>query len=102
MRYDQVDHALTFLTKPGDRITLQVPYHNDVYLVTQYIVRKMGKPKRRYSDKTLDYPNGMIRFESVCTNDTAGLGQQCVFFIDRDHDRSYYQWLEVCDVETTR
>jgi SLT domain-containing protein len=94
MNYPQIDHALTFLTKPGDTITLQVPYHNDVYLAMRYIVQTMGKPTKQYRNGTMGYPNGTIRFESVGSNDLAGIGQDCVFFIDRDHDRSYLEWLE--------
>jgi hypothetical protein len=100
MNYPQIDHALTFLTKPGDAITLQVPYHRDIDLVVRHIIDRMGKPLNfwtptyRRTVTRMEYPNGVIRFESLAS-DVCGIGEDCVFFIDRDHDRSYYEWLEV-------
>lgn len=94
MRYDQVNHALTFLTKPGDMITLQVPYHEDVDLVVRHITNVMGRPRKWVKPNIMVYPNGIIHLESVCSNPLSGFAQDCLFFIDRDHDRSYMDWLE--------
>lgn len=102
MRYDQVNHALTFLTKPGDMITLQVPYHEDVDLVVRHITNVMGRPRKWVKPNIMVYPNGIIHLESVCSNPLSGFAQDCLFFIDRDHDRSYLpaSFAPAADTET--
>jgi hypothetical protein len=92
MNYPQIDHALTFLTKPGDQITLQVPYATDIHLVRKYIKETWGQPSHEKWDY-LDYNDRGIHFELL--TDMMGLGRNPCFFIDRDHDRSYMKWLEV-------
>lgn len=96
MRYNQIDHALTFLTKPSDTITLQVPWHRDIELVRSYIIRKYGKPIWQTRD-TMKYPFGSIRFE-VVSNELCGIGVDCCFLIERAHDNSWIERLgiEVC------
>lgn len=96
MNYKQVDVAISFLYTPEiDLIVLQVPYHEDIRLVKEYIVANYGLPTENKINE-LVFHTKVIRFEAIGSIYTgAGYKPNQVFFIDRINDVSYYKNLEV-------
>lgn len=96
MNYNQVDAAISFLyTDENDLIVIQVPYHKDIRLVKDYIIKKYGYPTEN-GPYELIFHNKKVCFESISSG-WAGIAYRFeqLFFIDRGKDRSYYRNLEV-------
>lgn len=97
MNYKQVDIALGFLDDDST-IILQVPYARDIALVHRYLVEKLRSEYEKYTRSTILLTrNRIIHIESFGNNEQAGIGapRGKIFLIDRDHDRSYLDRLEV-------
>jgi hypothetical protein len=93
MNYSQIDVALSFL-EPDSYIVLQVPYYQDIKLVIKYLFKKLGEPQKFYNNNLI-YGKNRIKIESI-ESGHSGYGVEFgrLFFIDRDHDRSYLNYLE--------
>jgi hypothetical protein len=96
MRYDQVDQALEFLDDDSF-IVLQVPYFRDIQLVRWYLREKLEKAIiESRPDGIMLAGNRHILIEAIGGGACGyGVGANKCFFIDRDHDRSYMDRLEV-------
>lgn len=84
MKYEMIEHALTFLEEPGDHIWLQVPYEVDKERVIDYIIDEHGVELSPYtlSRDILRTRMGTIHLETV-QSIGCGMGVRPCFLIER-------------------